>query len=247
MLARCAALLGLLACERAHDDRPPPPRPRDAQLRDAVDDTHFTVVYAARTDNALDGTNGTYFTIVEDEVFFAVADAADPRDSKLAIDDMSALVAKDCHDDDERRELTCAFERTNARLVRDHRRTSLTAIVVNGTHALVASAGQTPVVLCPRGKLDVIDDTSPPLGAAGTSTPRLQTVDLRRGDTMALVSRRLLEVAGAARICAAAPATESHKQVLEVALRGLMDDAQQWRRRDDALSAILIHFIHPGD
>lgn len=244
------AILFLLGCEKAYQEPPPPPppppAPHDAGADAEPHDSHFTIVYAARTDDASDGANPTFFNIVEDSEFFVIADATRPEVSKAAAELMGELFAKECHDvvDDEA-QMRCALDHTTAKLVLDHRRTSIAAVIVRGDRALIARAGDTPVGWRHRGSFDVFDTVTPQLGA-GTPA-RLQWIDLSRGDTVFVVNKRLLDVAGKDAVRGAAPEHEMRKDALGARVDDLLATGKRLRGRSDAVTALAIHLIRPAE
>jgi hypothetical protein len=236
-------VIALVGCERAHDVPAPPP-PRDARADARPLDaraTPFKIAYAARTDDAPNGTNGTYFSIVEDDALFILADGT-PEASKAAAELVADLFAHACPAGDDEAQLRCAFDRATTRLQHDHRTTSITAVTVRGSQALVARAGDTPVIWRHGNALDVFDRATAKLGEP--SPPQFQTLDLQRGDTMFIVNKRMLEIVGTDSIRSAAPERESRKDVVAARVESLLAAGRHARGAKDALTAVAIHLFH---
>ncbi len=204
MRALCAALLLVVACEK----------PALAPLK---------IRYAARTDNAPNGTNNTYFTIVEDEALFVVADADDPYTGKAAAEHFSAAFAKQCHGVSA--PLSCALDQTHREL--DYSSFSLGALAIAGHHAGIWTLGSVRVAYRHGDRFEVIDNAR----------------SLEPGDSFLLVNQRLLEVVGEARVRAALPEAASSKDQLEASVARLLDDAKTSRRPDDPATAILVQVV----
>jgi hypothetical protein len=236
------AFLLLTACEKAEDHHHPRPAPRDARSADAhaADaapiDTHFTIRYAARTDEPVSGINTSYFSIVEDEAFFIVADGTADSSKRLA-ERASTLIAKDCHATDDEQELRCALDRANAELATHHETASFAAVVVRGNQALLAAAGQIPIAWRHGGTTELIVLTA----------PQLRWIDLHRGDTLFVVTAPTLAALGADAFATLAPAGEVDKHEVEAVIKRLTDSAMSRRGPHDAITAIAIHLVHPKD
>ena len=241
------------ACERAHDEVPKP-TPRDARVDGRVDAaresdaptaTNFTIVYAARIDAAPDGTNGTYYCVVEDEEFFVLADARDPKSAELAATWMSELVANACHGavDVDARQMRCVVDGANQRLEREHRTTSMAALIVSGRRALLARRGTVPAVWRHGSNLEVFDGRSAELGASMAYATEPRWIDLQPTDTIVLLNQRFLDAIGPEGVRSAAPDHEVHADALAAAARTLAGAGQRVGKRDVPLAAVMAHLI----
>jgi hypothetical protein len=202
--------------------------------------------YAAKTEVSAAGTNPTYFSIVEDAALFIVADSDNPAASKLAAEAMAPFPSPDCPgaatDDDA--QMRCALDRVNARLVRERATVSIAAVTVRGHQAVVAFAGDVPVLLRQGAKLGVLAPAapSPPLGSAPSVKPDLQTIELSSSDTIVIANRGLLRALGPTGVAGALPAGPSTVQEIEHAVEQIVDAAKRVPRHD-ALSLILVHLV----
>jgi hypothetical protein len=174
--AVCAALALVVACEKAHHDEPAPPL--------------STIRYAARTDNALDRTNSTYFSIVEDDVLFVLADAPNPRASEDAAKRLTAAYAKDCRDQLGDDRVACAVAHTSG--------SAIAAVAIEGNVAHVASVGEVPVLfrhghtLSPGDSLLLVNQRL--LDALGRTTVRAAMPDMPSSkDELEAAVARLLD------------------------------------------------------
>ena len=239
---RLLLLLALFACERAEQKQPTPAPPRppeqvDEQAIDAgetedadvVADTHFRILYAARTDNALDNSNTTYFSIVEDHALFVVADAPNPDDSRALAETMTALVGSECNVPDVTAQMNCVTSRATAQVPRP---VSWAAVAVRDNHALLASAG--------RASILVSDGTN----VSRLGSPLARSIDLRRGYTIMIIDQPSLDAIGIDRVRRAMPATETDTQTLEAALVQLATDTESARAKH-ATSVVMIHLVRP--
>lgn len=167
MTARAVvALVGLAACEKAREEPAPPPPPVHAKAS-------AKIRYAAKTQPRYSGENNTYFSIVEDAQLFVVADAPEPEGSRHAADTIGAFPPKDCapRRDPDEAAMWCALERAHAALRAKHETSAVTAVVVREGEALVAFAGDVPIVLRHGSTRSVIAGCS--RSRATTACPRL--------------------------------------------------------------------------
>ena len=241
---RLLLLLALFACERAEQKHtpapPPPPAPRDASEEEEVDageaedadvvvDTHFRILYAARTENALDNSNTTYFSIIEDHALFVIADAANPDDSRGLVARMSELLGGECNVTNVTQQMNCVTSRAMAQIPRP---VSWAAVAVRDNHALLASAGRAPIL--------VSDGTN----VTRFNSPLARSIELRRGNTIMIVDQASLDAIGVERLRRAMPATETQKETLEAALSQLVTDTESARDKH-ATSVVMIHLVRP--
>jgi hypothetical protein len=222
-LVACA----VVACERATP--PPAPEPPPPPVHERA---NAKIRYAAKTQAAYSGINNNYFSIVEDEALFLVADANDPSASRLAAETMNVFPQTGCaaRRDPDEQAMWCAIERAHQALRAAKQTSSFSAVIVRDGAALVATAGDVPVYVR-NGALGglVPVRTVPALGSTAAAQADVRWLPLAVGDSLVIVDRGLLAAVGLERIrTAAAPAVTAEKE-LETAVSTLVDEGMPLR------------------
>lgn len=238
----------LVACEKA-----PREGPRHEPSPVVVNESP-RLRYAAKTENPAAGPNQTYFHIVEDESLFSVADASgspstsDP--AKLAAEGVSPFPREACRvssGPDVGAQLACVVREVNDQLAKGKLGTaSLAAVVVEGRKAYVAVSGDARVVWVHARTRDVEVRTArepdKPLGTSFTSALAVFMLELRDGDTLAIVNRGLFETAGMQGIARGLAGELATPKQLEAAVEGMIGEAQRVPDHP-ALTAIVVYVV----
>lgn len=218
----------------------------------------YAIRYAALTEASAAGANETYFSIIEDESLFILADATRPPGdaSKRVPADASRLAAEAMSPDkpdtcppsnvaaDEAR-LTCALERAHAKLLTvGAGETSIAAVAVRGRQALVGSSGDVSVLWIHGGRIEVVAPTANrrPIGTSATPQFDVRRIDLNASDTIAIVSRGLVEAVGLDRIKGVVPAGPMETTKLKETIASLVGEGKQ-ARGHGALTAVFVHLV----
>ena len=230
-LAVIAALL-FAGCDRASSKAEPEPAVEPSAIR-----------YAAVTEKASNGTNDNFFTIVDDDALFVLADttaaspAADP--AKQAAESM-ATAYRACAGDPSR--LACAVQRVSYMLaVAKAGTTALAAASLQSGELVLSANGDAVVVRIRDGGGEVEVATPEPLGMPGARVTE-RRLRPRPGDTIALLDRDLFTVLGTATVVRLARGPFADKDSVERAAHAIVDTAKSTRDHGP-LTIVLVHFV----
>lgn len=236
---RLAWLVLLVGCEKAPQEKRQPEPAR------VIESATPKLRYAAKTQNSAAGPNQTFFNIVEDEGLFSVADAGGPTNAgdpaKLAAQAVSPFSRESCQ------ELGCVVNGINDQLATGKLGTaSLAVAVFEGRKASLAISGDARVVWMHAGtrKPEIFAAREPgkPLGSSSTTAVTMHAIELRDGDSIAIVNRGLFETVGTAGIARTLPSAFATLAELEVAVNGLIADAERVPEHP-ALTTIMVHVV----
>ena len=223
------ALCCVLGCKPSNEqDRAQPAEAKNARgvvsgRDDAgvhLRDSHYKLIYAARSDDAVGNTNPTYFSIHEDEALFVVVDAGLFTTSRSIGELIPKAAAGKCHSTpDGEAQLRCITEEAGM-----HETTALALAIVRGDQALFVRAGDAAIVWRHGDELDLLTGPEPNLGATDwTFQPR--TLALGRGDWLLLANRELSATLGRTGLLAATRDTTVTRDSLETTINTLGKDA----------------------
>lgn len=231
-------LLILLSACKQREDAPPAPKP---ELQPPSRAAHYRLLYAARTDDGLDGTNRSYFSIVEDQKFFVVADAAKATTAPRAVELMTKALDT-CRDDDRKQRLRCVLERAHEQLAGERLETQVAVMLVDDETAFFARAGETRVVFTIGGELYNHHKGLALLGAPAWKL-ELEQIPLLDNTSIVLANREVLDNVGTQGVRDALPRGPADKAALETTVQRLVEHPPLSRAGAGATSAIVVRVV----